>query len=127
MFSKQYGLEERTYQFAKQVRSFIKRIPKTIATIEDGKQVIRSSGSVAANYIESVEAISEKDKQYRIRICRKESKEGRLWLRLIDVGSQTELINERKILVQEAYELACIFGSMVYKNSKPKIQSSKSK
>lgn len=116
MISKQYGLEERTYQFARQVRAFVKRIPKTIANIEDSKQVIKSSGSVAANYIESVEAISEKDKQYRIRICRKESKESRLWLRLIDAGNRAELVNKRKILAQEAYELACIFGSMVYKN-----------
>ena len=50
---KTYDLEERTYQFAKNVRLFIKTIPKTIANIEDGKQVVRSSGSVGANYIEA--------------------------------------------------------------------------
>jgi len=47
-----YDLEERTYQFARDVRLFVKKLPKTVANIEDGKQVIKASGSVGANYIE---------------------------------------------------------------------------
>jgi len=58
--SKVYDLEERTYQFAKNVAHFVKKIPKTISNIEYGKQVIRSSGSVGANYIEANEALSKK-------------------------------------------------------------------
>ena len=50
-----YDLEERTFQFAKSVRKVIKTLPKTIANIEDGKQVVRSSGSTGANYIEANE------------------------------------------------------------------------
>jgi four helix bundle protein len=49
---KQYDLEDRTFEFAKKVRIFVKKLRKTIANIEDGKQVIKSSGSVGANYIE---------------------------------------------------------------------------
>ena len=41
-----YDLEERTFQFAKSVRLLVKSVPKTIANIEDSKQVVRSSGSV---------------------------------------------------------------------------------
>ena len=63
--SKQYDLEERTFLFAHNVRAFIKDMQKTIANIEDGKQVIRSSGSVAANYIEANESLSKKDFIYR--------------------------------------------------------------
>ena len=48
----QYDLEDRTYIFAKNVRAFVKQIPKTAANIEDTKQVVRASGSVGANYIE---------------------------------------------------------------------------
>ena len=44
--SKIYDLEERTETFAKRVREFVKKLPKTIANIEDAKQVVRSSGSV---------------------------------------------------------------------------------
>jgi hypothetical protein len=41
--------EERTFQFAKNVRIFVKKLPKTIANIEDGKQIIKASGSTGAN------------------------------------------------------------------------------
>lgn len=44
-----YDLEERTFEFAKSVRFFVKALPRTISTIEDGKQLIRASGSVGAN------------------------------------------------------------------------------
>jgi hypothetical protein len=42
--SKNYDLEERTLEFAKKVRLFVKRLPKTIANIEDGKQLIKPRG-----------------------------------------------------------------------------------
>jgi len=56
-----YDLEERTFQFAKYVRLFIKTLPKTIENIEDSKQLIRSSGSVGANYREANESLGKKD------------------------------------------------------------------
>ena len=56
-----YDLEERTYQFAKAVRLFVKTLPKTIAIIEDGKQLIKASGSVGGNYIETNESLGKKD------------------------------------------------------------------
>jgi len=79
---RQYDLEERTYEFARCVRAFVKRLPRTIRNTEDVKQVVRSSGSVGANYIEANEALGKKDFRMRIRISRKESKETRYWLRL---------------------------------------------
>jgi four helix bundle protein len=60
--SKHYDLEERTLKFAQRVRDFIKKVPKTLANIEYSKQLIRSSGSIGANYIEANEAILEKSK-----------------------------------------------------------------
>ncbi len=59
----------------KNVRLFVKTLPKTIANIEDGKQVIRASGSVGANYREANEALSKKDFVMRIKISRKEANE----------------------------------------------------
>jgi four helix bundle protein len=59
--SKPYDLEDRTLKFAKRVRAFIKKIPNTLANIEDSKQLIKSSGSVGANYIEANESISKKE------------------------------------------------------------------
>jgi len=51
--SKQYDLEERTLRFAKEVIGFVNILPKTMANIEIMKQIIRSSGSVGANYIKN--------------------------------------------------------------------------
>ena len=111
--SKQYDLEDRTLTFAKKVREFVKKLPKTTGNIEDGKQVVRSSGSVGANYIEANEALSKKDFLMRIKICRKEAKESRFWLKLLDVSDVSKCEEERKCLVQEATELMNIFGSIV--------------
>ena len=115
--SKPYDLEERTFQFAKNCRDLAKILPRTIGNIEDGKQLIRASGSVHANFIESVEALSKKDSLHRIRICRKEAKESRSWLRLIDIGSNKEAEQKQKALVQEAMELMKIFGSIITKRN----------
>jgi len=108
-----YDLEERTYEFAKRVRDFVKRLPKRTANIEDGIQLVNSSGSVGANYIEANEALSKKDFIHRIKICRKEAKESRYWLRLVDTGENKELEEKRNQLIKEATELMNIFGSIV--------------
>ncbi len=75
--SKRFDLEDRTALFARDIRRFIGRLKRTPANIEDIKQVVRSSGSVGANYIEANEALSKKDFKMRIKICRKEAKETR--------------------------------------------------
>lgn len=106
--TKQYDLEKRTFEFAKAVRLFVKLLPKSIANIEDGKQLVRSSGSVGANYIEANESFSKKDFFMRIKICRKEAKESCYWLKLIEVDN-----NDRDCLVREARELTNIFGAIV--------------
>ncbi len=109
---KQYDLEERTFSFAKEVIAFVNILPKTIANLEIIKQVIRSSGSVGANYIEANEALGKKDFAMRIKICRKEAKESMYWLRLIEArGEDAE--KRSQALIGEATELMKIFGSIV--------------
>ncbi|MBN2076282.1 MAG: four helix bundle protein [Dehalococcoidales bacterium] len=61
-------MEERTYKFAKSVIDFTNQVKKSIPNIEIIKQVVRSSGSVGANYIEANEALSKKDFAMRIKI-----------------------------------------------------------
>ena len=63
-----FDLEERTFQFAKEVRVFVKTLEKTIANFEDAKQIVRSSGSIGANYIEANESLSKKDFVFRVKI-----------------------------------------------------------
>lgn len=93
--TKQYDLEERTLGFAKKVRTFVKKLPRTIPNLEDTKQIIRSSGSIGANYIEA--------------------KESRYWLELLATNGDKSLENERSVLIKEATELTMIFGSIVRK------------
>jgi len=114
--TKQYDLEDRTLEFALRVRAFVKKLPKTLANIEDCKQLVKASGSIGANYIEANESLSKKDFVMRIKICRKEGKESRYWLRLVDTGENRELEQERKELESEASELTHIFGSIVTKS-----------
>ena len=106
---KRYDLEERTFKFAKRVRILVSKLTKTISNIEDGKQAVRSSGSIGANYIEANEALSKKDFMMRIKICRKEAKETNYWLNLFDINN-TELENERKLLNLQ------IFLGQLYEN-----------
>ncbi|MFO0824682.1 MAG: four helix bundle protein [Gemmataceae bacterium] len=112
---KVYDLEERTELFALRVRAFVKRLPRGIANFEDSKQLVRASGSVGANYIEANEALGAKDRAMRVRISRKEAKESRFWLRLIDTGSVAATETERKALIQEATELMNILGAILRK------------
>jgi len=112
--NRKYDLEKRTFDFAEKVRNFIRKTPGNIRFTSDAKQLLRSSGSVAANYIEANDPLSRKDFFHRIRICRKEAKESRLWLRLIKVKI-ADLQKEKIELIQEALELTKIFGSIVQK------------
>ena len=107
-------MEDRTFAFAKRAREFVKLVDKSIGNVEDARQLVRASGSVGANYIEANEALSKKDFVLRIKICRKEAKESRYFLRLLDVDAKTSC--ERDALVQEAHELVNIFGAIVRKS-----------
>ena len=111
---KPFDLEDRTFEFAQASRVFIKKLPRTVANIEDVKQFVRSSGSIGANYIEANEAIGKKDLLMKMRTCRREAKETRYWLRLIETGAA--LAKERDSLVTEASELMNIFGAIVRKS-----------
>jgi four helix bundle protein len=112
--SKRYDLEERTFEFAKASRAFVKQLPRTISNIEDVKQFIRASDSIGANYIEANEAIGKKDFVMKIKICRREAKESRYWLRLIDTDGKLE--GDQARLLDEADELMKIFGAIVHKS-----------
>ncbi len=113
--SKQYDLEERTLKFAKEVIEFVKTLPKTTPNAEIAKQVIRSSGSIGANYIEANESLSKKDFVMRIKICRKESKESIYWLKLTEIKN-SDGGKKRGRLIEEATQLTKIFSSIVEKS-----------
>ena len=114
--SKPRDFEDRTFHFAESVRSFVKQLPRTISNTEDVRQLVRASGPVAGNWIEADEAFSKKDFLMRVKICRKEAKESRLFLRLIDAGLSKENWAKRDALAAEARELVLIFSKIISKS-----------
>lgn len=110
----QYDLENRTLKFSKDVIEFIRKLIQDIPNSEISKQLVRAAGSVGANYIEANESLSKKDFIMKIKICRKEAKESRYWLRLIKYSDNQE--EENKRLIQEATELMKIFGAILEKS-----------
>ncbi len=111
---KRFDLEDRTLLFARDVRSFISQLPKTTAYFEDGKQVVRSSGSVGANYLEANESLSKKDFAMRIKIAKKEARETIYWLEVIT--APPELLVAQQSLLKEATELMNILGAILRKS-----------
>ena len=113
-------LEERTFVFARDVRTFCRKLKWDIINIEDIKQLTKSSGSVGANYIEANENLGEADLRMRIRISRKEAKESIRWLRLVNIEAEkNELETERNRLIDEADQLRRIFSAILLKLGKP--------
>lgn len=95
---------------------FVKNLYQNLANVEDGRQLLRASGSVGANYIEANDSLSKKDFVMRVKICRKEAKESRFWLRLVDTNHNSECTKRRDVLMQEATELMNIFGAIIRKS-----------
>lgn len=112
---KTYDLEERTLEFSKRVIRLVNNLPKTVANSEIGRQLIRFAGSVGANYIEANEALGKKNFVMRTRIARKEAKETRYWLGLVEC--REEHTAERQILLQESTELLKILSAIINKSS----------
>jgi four helix bundle protein len=113
---KQYDLEERSFQFAKDIAFFVNSLARTITHLEYGRQLVDASGSVGANYIEANEALGKKDFMMRIKICRKEAKESSYWLRLIIETNGDNLREEGLRLLGESTELRKIFSSILAKS-----------
>ncbi len=108
-----YDLEKRTETFARNVRLLVERLPRSISNLEYSRQLIRSSSSIGANYIEANDALGKKDFAMRMKICRKEAKETAYWLRLLHCPDN--LRDDCDKLLQEVTELTKIFGAIIVK------------
>jgi len=113
-----YDLEERTEKLAIEVRNFIKILPKTLSNLEDAKQLVRSSGSIGANYIEANEALSRKDFIMRIKISRKEAKESMYWLKIIlqTNNMSSDFKSNGESLLRETGEIRNILSAILKKS-----------
>lgn len=109
-----YHLEERTFQFSRSCAILIRQLQKEILGIEFGRQLLRSSSSVGANYNEATESLGEKDFQMKIRISIREAKEAAYWLRLMK--ETIENVNDDgriDLLINETVELRRILAAIL--------------
>lgn len=111
------NLENRCLQFAIDIRLTLKKLPRNISNNEDFKQVVRSSTSIGSNYIEANESLGDKDKLFRLRIARKESKETSYWLAIL-LKTNPEFVTELQNLMKEAEELKKIVSAIILKLDK---------
>lgn len=102
-------LRQRFYNFALKVVKFVRRLPKEMATQEIGRQLLRASTSISANYEEATGAFSKEDFAYKVSTAFKEAKESNLWLRLLQ---DSGLVKKEEIedLLQESIEIRNILG-----------------
>jgi four helix bundle protein len=91
----------------------LRKVPRTEANREDLKQLVRASGSVAANQIEADNALGDPDRLMRFRICRKEAREAGLWLRLMYAGDDEGARAERDRLEDESQQLMRIYSTII--------------
>ena len=115
-----YDLEDRTLTFAIQVRRYVKSLPNSMVNFEDGRQVVKASGSIGANYIEANEKLGPKDFGFRLKIARKEAKETKYWLRVIKGCNHlsSAKMKELDLLIDEAEQLRRIISTIINNTAK---------
>lgn len=110
-----YDLIERTAKFGENIIGFCCSLPRNEITRPLISQVIRSGTSVGANYMEADGAVSKKDFENKMGICRKEAKESMHWMRMIAKACSMSKDICRE-LYKEAQELIWIFSSIINKS-----------
>lgn len=110
---------ERLFKLGQCCQRLVKELPKKDYNSIYGNQLIRSSSSPGANYLEALEAASRRDFINRLRICRKEARESVHWLRLIhDANLESDNISEANKLIVEAREIVKMLTASIITSEK---------
>ncbi|HEV3340406.1 MAG TPA: four helix bundle protein [Pirellulales bacterium] len=102
-------LGERLLDFAVRVGKVADALPKTRLGRHVAAQLVRCGTSPAPNYEEARAAESRADFIHKLRICLKELRETRCWLRMAAKG---DLLRDSRLgpIIDEATQLCNIFG-----------------
>jgi four helix bundle protein len=109
---KNSDLRNRTKRFASKVIQFYPLIPKTTVGQILGRQLLRASTSVGANYREASRARSKAEFVSKAGDCLKEIDETTYWLELLE---ENDVVSKKPLnpLMNEANELTAIFASII--------------
>jgi four helix bundle protein len=108
----EFDLEKRTTEFAKQIIILCGQLPRSPVILPIISQIVRSAGSIGANYREANDSLGKKDFIFRLRIVRKETKETLHWLYLLETAVP-EKVKEIRELTDENIQLRNIFSAMI--------------
>jgi len=108
-------LEDRFHNFAKGVRDFCTRVKWDVINKKYIKQVIRSSGSISANYIEASDDLGKADEKMKLKISRREAKETIKWIDLILTYNNNSLEQEKTMLKDEGEQIRKILSAIIIK------------
>ena len=116
--SGKYDLEERLLEYAARVIRMVEELPNTRSGNHVAGQLLRSGTSPLPNHGEAQAAESRRDFIHKMKICHKELRETRRWLRLVQ---QVPLLKPKlgQPLVAETDELVRIFAASLRTASSP--------
>jgi four helix bundle protein len=109
------GLEDRFLTYALRVRDFCGKVKFNTINKEYISQLVRSSASVGANYIEASDPLGKADELMKLRISRREAKESGYWLKLFIVYEEVQMEKERGALIAESEEIRNILSFIIRK------------
>lgn len=109
-----FDLEGRTLDFAKKIIRLCKVLPNNTVNFKLVDQLVRSAGSIGANYREANDCLGKKDFGHRLRISRKEAKETIFWLELI-IEANPETKEKADILLDECIQIRNILSAIIKK------------
>ena len=111
-----YDIYDRAFDFAVKSDKLLDKLHKSMAIMEYSKQLIKASGSIGANIEEADGVLTRRDFINKMGIARRESRESRHWLRLIEAtASFKEQVEkeELKWLIKESTEIMLILNSII--------------
>ena len=116
---KRFDIYDRAFNFAVRAVKFLDKLPQSMAAVEYSRQLIKASGSIGSNMAEADGALSKKDFINKVGIARREARESKHWLRLIEATVATKGQFDKEELhwlINESTELMLILSAII-KNS----------
>jgi len=104
-----YDLEERLLDYSVEIIRVVEELPNTRTGNHIANQLLRSGTSPYPNHGEAQAAESPKDFIHKLRICLKELRESKRWLKLIQIIPLVKPPGKMSDLLEETEELIKIF------------------
>ena len=108
---KDYDLEDRVIEFAVRIIQLAESLPNTRAGRHISGQILRSGTSPAPNYGEAQAAESRSDFIHKMKVCLKELRETKVWLKMIVKAKLNR--SDINSLMEENDELISIFFTSI--------------